>query len=216
MSKLQRRGAMVAERRTFETIEIKQLETTDRMTMLSGIAVPYETMTDIGPFYESIERGAFSKSINESARALPLLLEHGGGRQLPIGSAESWSDDVDGLRGTWRLTDTEPAQEAARAVRDGVLNFMSIGFMPNAARIREAWVNVRTIDGDTIRKRHLIHTEGRLLETSLVATPAYANATIEWVRSALAGPDPFIQNAPERKATRRALEEWREVLASLR
>jgi HK97 family phage prohead protease len=206
---------MQAECRT-QALEVRDLETNGSLTRMSGIAVPYSTMTDIGPFYESFERGAFAKSINESARALPLMLEHGGPRGLPIGSAESWSDDVDGLRGVWRFTDSEAAQEAARAVKDGVLNFMSVRFMPNIGRIRESSVRVRTMAGDMIEKRHLTHLEARLLETSLVSAPAYAGATVEWVRSALAGDEPFVQMSPESKPTRRYLEEWRDELARLR
>jgi HK97 family phage prohead protease len=187
-----------AERRIFEGVQIRDLETNSSYTELSGIAVPYDVETDIGWFVESFSRGSLDKSIRESAAALPLLMFHED-RALPIGSAKTWDTaSGEGLRGVWRLDDGPIAQRAAKLVDDEFLNFMSIRFIP----VRSEWTYVEDFNPDLgpAHKDRVIRTEARLLETSLVSTPAYNGAAIEWVRSG--------ERAITREATGREVDAW--------
>jgi len=155
-------------------IELRDVETTDKLTMLRGRAVPYGIETDVGWFLERFAPGSLGKSVRESAAALPLLLFHDE-MSLPIGSAARWDEKPDALWGEWRIADTPEAQAAAKSAKDGHLNFMSVRFMP----IRSSWTYVDEPGG----KDSVVREEARLLETSLLTTPAYNGATVQWVRS---------------------------------
>jgi HK97 family phage prohead protease len=138
---------------------------------LTGRAVPYNTPTNIGPFVETIAPGAFRESLAKTPR-LPLLTYHDTDSD-PIGVSVSWEERADGLHGTWKIDTSERAQEAARLVREGLLAFLSIRFQPE----HDEWST--TADGRdlvTVRK-------ARLLEVSLVSTPAYVDASVTAVRS---------------------------------
>jgi HK97 family phage prohead protease len=158
-------------------IELRDVETDDKFKELYGRAVPYGVQTDIGWFLESFARGSLAKSTKESAAALPLLMFHND-MALPVGSARKWEDKPDGLWGTWRLAGTREAQEAAELAHDGHLNFMSIRFQP----IRSTWTFVEDLS-DITAKDSVERHEARLIEVSLVSTPAYNDATVKWVRS---------------------------------
>lgn len=196
-----------AEKRLYQepAIQIRDVETDAGFTRLSGIAVPYDTPTDIGWFMESFSRGSLEKSIKESARALPLLMFHDT-QSMPIGVAESWEDATAGLRGVWRLDDSPTAQRAAKLAADGILNFMSIRFIP----VRSEWTYVEDFAPDlgAAHKDSVVRTEARLLETSLVSTPAYNGAAIEWVRSG--------ERALTREATGRELDAWAQYVTQAR
>lgn len=197
--------AMTDERRTLG-VQLREVETTDSLTMLRGLAVPYGVETDIGWFMESFAPGSLGKSARESAAALPLMLFHGaegGGSPLPAGSIARWDEQDVGLYGEWRIADTPEAQNAARLAKDGHLNFMSVRFQP----IRSTWTFVDDPALSTA-KDSVVRDEARLLETSMVTTPAYNGAAIQWVRSATP--------ARERAAKRRVADEWRAELERLR
>jgi HK97 family phage prohead protease len=162
-------------------LEIRDLEVTDSLSMLAGRAIPYNTTTDLGTFTEEVAPGTFTRSLKGDAAALPLHLFHGDvpgqapSTPWPIGMAHEWRDQAEALHGVWRLDDGPEAQKAARMAKDGMLSYLSIRFQPypNKTDIR--------YNGD---RPHLIRRQARLLSTSLVSTPAYAGAGVEWVRSA--------------------------------
>lgn len=185
-------------------IELRDIEATESLSMLRGRAVPYGVRADIGWFTEEFEPGALAKSIAESARALPLLMFHDD-RTMPIGAAAEWDEEAGGLVGTWKLDGGDVAQRAARLARDGILNFMSIRFAP----IRSEWTFVEDFNPDLGEqfKDHVKRTEARLLETSLVSTPAYNQAAVEWVRS--------TDHTREPAGTRQ-LDEWAAELERLK
>lgn len=183
-------------------IELRDVDTNGKLTELYGRAVPYGVQTDIGWFMESFAPGSLGKSARESAAALPLLLFHDD-RKLPIGSAAKWTEQPDGMYGTWRIAQTREAQEAAELSKDGHLGFMSIRFQP----IRSTWTFVDD-PSDVTAKDSVERHEARLIETSLVSTPAYNGATVQWVRS----------NEAQRRnvETTPSLDAWREELERLR
>lgn len=191
------------EARVFEGVQIRELETTESLTKLSGKAVPYRAQADIGWYMETFDPGSLAKSIRESAAALPLLLFHNA-ESFPIGAASEWDDTDEALRGVWNLDDDPVAQRAAKLAHDGTLSFMSIRFVP----VRSKWTYAKDFQPDLgpAYKDSVVRQEARLVETSLVSTPAYAGATVEWVRTA---------GAPERKV-RRKLDAWERWLEGAR
>lgn len=142
---------------------------------LEGRAVPYNTPTDIGWFTETFRPGAFAKSIRESAKNLPLLLFHDAkSLDAIIGQAEQWTEAADGLWGKWALSTEDHAQRAARMAEEGLLGFLSVGFMP-----MQSLTTYDDNDRATVER-----VEARLLEVSLTPTPAFQAATVSKVRSA--------------------------------
>lgn len=185
-------------------LQLRDLDVDQHLTELHAIAVPYNVSADIGWFTEEFAPGSLAKSIKESARALPLLLFHDA-QSFPIGVAREWDEKPDGLYGTWELTESEVAQRAAKLARDGVLNFMSIRFAP----IRSEWTYAEDFNPDvTGGKDHVRRTEARLVETSLVSTPAYNGAAVQWVRTG--------ERALNREARGKEIAGWREYVDRMR
>lgn len=139
--------------------------------VITGRAVPYNTPTDLGNVVETIDRGAFVDSLNRVS-AIPLLTYHDS-RTDPVGVATGWEHRADGLHGTWELDDSERAREVARLVQRGMLRFFSIGF-----QLQDSLWSTRD------NREHVRVMQGRLLEVSLVTTPAYADAAVLGMRSA--------------------------------
>lgn len=198
-------SATLQTERRIHGIELRDVDTTESLSMLRATAVPYNTDGDVGWYVEQHAPGSFAKSIKESAAALPLLMFHDN-RTWPIGVAEEWDDGSAALVGTWRLDGSEEAQRAGQLARDGILNFMSIGFMP----IRSEWelVDDWNPDKGPEFKDHVKRLESRLLETSMVPTPVFNKAAVKWVRS---GDSPR-----KRDGGRREVEAWRREIDELR
>lgn len=200
---------ITAERRAFE---VRDLEVNATMTKIAGIAVPYNTHADIGWFLEEHAPGSLAKSIGEAARSLPLTLFHADDvMESHIGVASEWRELDGGLRGVWDLDDGPAAQRAAKlatpdANGNSILGYFSIRFAP----IRSEWTYAADFNPDLGpgHKDRVRRLESRLVATSLVSTPAFAGAAVEFVRSG--------EQALRRKATRRDVDTWREELARLR
>lgn len=195
-----------AEGRVFTpAIEVRDLETTDRLTHLGGRAVPYNTQTDIGWYLEEFAEGSLAKSIKEAARGLPLLLFHNSS-SFPIGVAESWEERADGLHGVWKLDKSDEAQRAAQLAKDNMLGYLSIRFAP----IRSEWTYVEDFNPELgqAHKDSVVRTEARLIETSLLSTPAYQGATVDFVRTG--------ERALHRDAAGKQLTNWRNELEKLK
>ena len=79
-----------------------------------------------------------------------------------------------------------------------------------ATSARSTWTYVEDFNPDlgAANKDHVERVEARLLEVSMVATPAYNAAAIEWVRSA--------EPMRARQERRRAADAWREELDKIR
>lgn len=163
-------------------MRVAEVDATANLSTLVGRAVPYNTLASVGWYLEQMSPGVFDKSTRQAARGLPLLLWHES-QDFPIGLSASWQSRDDGLWGEWNLDDSDMAQQAARAARDGRLGWMSVGFSPLVSEWKYStspdWDpdNVSTLDQCT-------RIEARLIETSLVSTPLYAGAEVSEVRTA--------------------------------
>lgn len=204
------------ERRTAPVLDI---EVTDNLKYLSAIAVPYNEPADIGMFMEDFARGSMAKSIEEAARSLPLHVMHDDmpmyspmtAESWPIGVASEWRDEANYLRGVWKLDDSLKAQRAAQLAKpdengNSLLGYMSIRFQP----IRSAWTYAEDWNPDLgpAHKDRVTRIEARLVSVSLVSTPAYKSAAVEWVRSA--------EPQRVRESAARELDEWAAYLEKVK
>jgi HK97 family phage major capsid protein/HK97 family phage prohead protease len=165
--------------------------------IISGYAVVFNSLSrDLGGFREVIAPGAFAGSLaGGDVRAL-WSHDHG----IVLGRTKAGTlkitEDKTGLR-----VEIKPPQSAAgyvESIRRGDVDGMSFGFMVD----RDDWT--RSQDGTTVRTV----TEGRLVEVSPVAFPAYPASSVGVRAQYGAVPEipELIRRAPvkETKAERRA------------
>jgi len=129
---------------------------------ITGLAVPYGETADIGSYKERFQPGAI-----DSVEGVKLFYGHQHD-DVPIGKIVEGRETDAGFEITAKLTrGIQRAEEVYLALKDGVLNRFSVGFMPVESR-RE---------GDTII-RELVD----LKEVSVVPWPAFAGAAITEIR----------------------------------
>lgn len=143
-----------------------------------GLAAPFNAPATIqdwsGSFVETILPGAFSRTIRERGDRVKFRVEHADGAVWPIGRATSLTEESVGLVAELRVSNTTAGNDALELIRDGVLTGLSIGFrVPPGG---DSW--------SPNRSRRDLH-EIRLLEVSVVGEPAYSEAKVLAVRSAL-------------------------------
>ena len=161
--------------------EIRDLDGPTPYTRIEGKAVPYDTWANVGAYLERFRPEAFKKSIGEGAKALPLMLFHGRDDMWPIGKSVGWSSKPDGLYGRWQLNGSPNAQRAAEMAASGELGFLSIGFVDLRSKMDLAADYNPALGEDHMDR--ITRVEARLVETSIVPTPAYADAQVTLVRA---------------------------------
>lgn len=165
----QERANMKHETRNFEA-DFEVRAEADGMTF-TGYAAKFNSPSeDLGGFIETIEPGAFKRSLR-SRNDVKLLVNHDSGRVLAStrsGTMRLYEDEV-GLRVEADLPNTSDGRDMAELLRRGDLSKMSFGFSVQ----KDSWNTEMT-------QRTLKSV--RLFETSIVAFPAYA-ATEAMVRS---------------------------------
>lgn len=130
---------------------------------ITGLAVPYDTPTEILPGWtEIIKRGAIDTAVRPA-----LFYRHG----EPIGIVTEMTDTAEGLEITARISDTAQGRDAATLVADGAITALSIGFF------EREWIDLD--DGGAITRTQ---TKIDLREISLVPIPAYDDAQITSIR----------------------------------
>ena len=154
------RGTMKQETRNFDAdFEIRAEG--DGMTFV-GYAAKFNSRSEnLGGFVETIERGAFSRSLR-SRNDVKLLVNHDSGRVLASSRAKTlrlYEDEI-GLKVEADLPNTSDGRDMAELLRRGDLNKMSFGFSVQ----KDSWNNEMT-------ERTLKSV--RLFEVSIVAFPAY-------------------------------------------
>lgn len=141
--------------RSFEIREVDEEART-----VSGIAVPWNTPTNVGGYTEQFERGSI-----ESHVGVKLFWQH----QDAIGLVTEGRETDEGYEITARISETTQGNDAYTLLRDGVIDKFSVGFLPAEDRTEE--------DGTVTR------TKVHLKEVSLVPFPAYEGAQISEVRA---------------------------------
>ena len=132
---------------------------------ISGIAVPYDQES---PYMKE----KFARDSVSLADNVPILLGHN--HNEPIGLITRGWHEKDGFHFEGRVSDTAKGNESVVLAKDGVLK-VSAGFIPKLIG--------RSADGVNEIKSAIVH------EISLVAIPAYKQASITEVRNA---PEPEI------------------------
>lgn len=130
---------------------------------ITGLAVPYGETADIGGAYQ--ER--FVPGAIRSVEDVKIYYGHQHD-DLPIGRVISGRDTEAGFEITAKLTaGVQRADETLALMRDGVLNKFSVGFVPIE----------QSVDGNVVTRTFV-----DLKEVSVVAMPAFQNASITQVR----------------------------------
>jgi HK97 family phage prohead protease/HK97 family phage major capsid protein len=125
---------------------------------VSGIAVPYGEIADIGTYKERFVPGAI-----RSVEDVKLFWQH----SEPIGKVLEGRDTEAGFEIRAKISDTPRGNEAYTLLKDNVINKFSVGFMPLE----------QTRDGDLVTR-----TLVSLKEISLVNFPAFSGASVSEVR----------------------------------
>lgn len=141
--------------RSFEIREVNEEERT-----VTGIAVPWDSPTNVGGYTEQFSRGAI-----ESVEGTKLFWNH----SEVIGKVISGRDTDAGYEIKARISDTTLGRDAHTFLKDGVIDRFSVGFLP---------VEQRTEENGTVTR-----TKVDLKEVSLVPFPAYNGATVSEVRA---------------------------------
>ena len=151
---------MELEYREFEVRSVN-----DERRQVSGLAVPWDTATNIGDYKEQIARGAFGQP---DTVALFYGHNHRNGG-MPIGKVTAYRDTDAGLEIDAVISKTTDGNTVYTLLQDGVLNRFSVGFEPLEQSYSE--------DGTTV-----IRTKANLKEISIVPMPAYEQAKVAQVR----------------------------------
>lgn len=144
------------------------LKMVDDGTMtLSGYGAVFGNVDSYG---DVIAPGAFAKSLadHRTENTMPkMLLQHDAFGALPIGKWLDMSEDGYGLKVTGRLIDTSAGRDAYTALKEEVVDGLSIGFRPveftTRSKPEDPKRTLKTID---------------LLEVSIVTFPANGKARV--------------------------------------
>lgn len=140
---------------------------------LHGCCVPYDEISYLvpNPNGERVKRGAFTKSIRQQDGKIFLFRSHDHSR--PIGRAVTFTEETDGLHGTFQIRQNVLGDEIMDDLREGYLPAMSVGFRAIQTR--------RGPGGETEV------VEGQLKEVSILPIGAYDGARVLALRSAQYG-----------------------------
>lgn len=142
--------------------------TDDAPRTVRGLAVPYGTEIELFDcYFETIAPGSLAAR-DDADTSLKLVYRH----DEPIGLITAATETDAGIEIEARFSDTQTARDAYQLVRDGVIDRLSIGFVPLTYE--------RTEDE---RGTHTTITSLALREVSLVPFPAYSTAAITEVRN---------------------------------
>jgi len=150
---------------------------------LVGLAVPFGVELDVVDWWdeytELFEKGAFSKTISDRAKPVPLLFHHQH-RSLGIGRASSLTETDAGLEAEFHLTEgVQLADEVLALVADEAISGLSIGFEPVQQKVTSGPSRTPPSSRDLVTR-----TEVNLREVSVCNFPAYQDAAIAGVRDA--------------------------------
>jgi HK97 family phage prohead protease len=137
-----------------------------------GTVVPFDEVYDAGQFREVFRHGAFTRTLAErGASRVKLLRQHDDVNAWPIGVATLLREDPKRLYGEFRLARSSDGDDALDLIRDGILDGLSVGFVPMPSGSRP------------MRDGTIERTEVALRHVGLVGDPAYMNARVTGIRS---------------------------------
>jgi len=132
---------------------------------IEGVAVPYNVVATVtGGQQVKFLPG----SLPTDGKAPRLLENHDGNRIIGIVTARK--DDEEGMRYTARISATKAGDDAIELIKDGALDAVSVGVDP--------------IDADIDDQGVMVVSKAAWRELSIVAEPAFPNATIDSIAAA--------------------------------
>jgi HK97 family phage prohead protease len=167
-----------------ERLEIR--EAADGHHELEGVCVPYGVETRrAGARPERFRPGAFRDALAGAVGKIRLVDHNHSDSRRPVAVATALEERTGGLWGRFRFYNTPEGRAALENVREETYGGLSIGFVA----LREA------IDAAGVREV----IDARLHHVSLVDDPAYADAQILAVRSAVdVARFEHLRNRPEK------------------
>ena len=132
---------------------------------ISGVAVPYNVVATVS----GGEKVKFLPGSLPVTGKAPRLLESHDASKI-IGLVTSRSEDEDEMRYTARISATKAGDDVIELIKDGALDAVSVGVDPVEAEYDEAGV--------------LVVSKANWRELSIVAEPAFADATIDSIAAA--------------------------------
>lgn len=119
-------------------------------------------------YNDIMQKGAFKKTITENQRRIKTLWNHNW--DIPIGKPQAIEEDSKGLLTVTRFAKTNKADEILELVRDGIIDELSIGYIP----VKEEW--------DKEKNTNLVK-EVKLMEYSFVTFAANEEAQVTGIKS---------------------------------
>jgi HK97 family phage prohead protease len=182
-------------------LELRSTDVDGASMEVEGVVTTFDDWVDVGEFAEQMSPGVFDATLSRHADDIKLLVAHNS-RAIPVAKPVDWVKHPDRLVGVWEFGSHDEAVKVHRAVQEGMLTGLSVGFNPGSKDADNEWSD----DGAQVRR-----VNARLLEVSLVATPANSGAKVTQVRSAGVPADVVRRaaGAPRLAAVRRLLDELR-------
>ena len=148
---------------------------------LRGVAAPYNTMAEVGEYYEQISPSAFERSLRQKAD-VRALFNHSPDQILGRVSAGTLAlaSERDGLHFDISLPNTSIGKDVHTLVSRGDIRECSFAFECR----RDQWSAI-TVNGKTAQLRTL--EDVTLFDVSVVTFPAYAHGTSVSARSGVYG-----------------------------
>lgn len=137
---------------------------------ITGVVVPFHKVgnTSAGPV--QFELGAFG---NIDASSVKFLLEHD--PKQPIGKALDLTVTPGAVMGTFKISNTAKGTDALVEASDGLRDGISVGAVVDKSTVKDGVIHV---------------TAARIVEVSLVHTPAFADAVVTQIAAAEAEAEP--------------------------
>jgi len=132
---------------------------------IQGVAVPYNTVATV----TGGEKVMFLPGSLPTDGKAPRLLENHDGNKI-IGVVTARDDDEEEMRYTARISATKAGDDVIELIKDGALDSVSIGVDPIDAEYNDEGV--------------LVVSKANWRELSIVAEPAFADATIDTIAAA--------------------------------
>jgi len=132
---------------------------------IQGVAVPYNTVATV----TGGEKVMFLPGSLPTDGKAPRLLENHDGNKI-IGVVTARDDDEEEMRYTARISATKAGDDVIELIKDGALDSVSIGVDPVDAEYNDEGV--------------LVVSKANWRELSIVAEPAFADATIDTIAAA--------------------------------
>jgi HK97 family phage prohead protease len=156
---------------TYVALESMEIRSDEDRHYIEGIAVPWGRRTDRVAVPECFDRGAFGDLVQSGAKVKLTDYNHARDR-VPVGYSTVVEDRDAGLWMRFRLNRTPEGESAHANSLEGVYGGLSIGFIARADEMRGGVRHVKS---------------ARLDHVSLVEVPAYEDAVITAMRSAMDG-----------------------------